>query len=86
MDARDHRALLSARSTLVRRLKDIENSARRGLQRAKVALARKIAVVFIDVERLQRLPLHRDSRRHSQTEGKHRLPPLRNRPRKGRTR
>jgi transposase len=28
MDAREHRALLSARSTLVRRLKDIENSVR----------------------------------------------------------
>lgn len=39
MDAREHRALLSARSTLVRRLKDVENSVRGLLRGFGVRLA-----------------------------------------------
>jgi transposase len=39
MDAREHRALLSTRSTLVRRLKDIENSARGLLRGFGIRLA-----------------------------------------------
>ena len=39
MDAREHRALLTARSTLVRRLKDIENSVRGLLRGFGIRLA-----------------------------------------------
>src|SRR4051794_1557606 len=39
MDAREHRALLTARSTLVRRLKDIENSVRGLLRGFGIKLA-----------------------------------------------